>query len=400
MLRPYLEVLRLPHALRVFVPAQLGKLSFSMTTLAVILAVQGATGSFAAAGATTGAFGLANVVAAPARARFIDRRGQRFALSLLAVCFGIAAIALGLATAVAEPSVPVLVGLGAVLGLACPPVGAAMRVLWSDIAPAGPLLARAYSLDAVVEEVLFTLGPFVVSIVVAVFAPPAGLFATAIAAVAGTIAMTSGAASRKRVATTETAPPEDSPLRQRGFVPLLVALLGGGIVIGAVEVAVPASASAEPAIITGVLMAMMPVGSGTGGLLYGAVHWRSRAVVRLVAISVAIAAACAVLGAAPNLVVLAILLIVVGFFISPGMITGYVLVDELTAPSVRTEAFAWVGTATNLGAAAASAAGGWLVDHVSVQSSFLLGAIGALACAVASAPFLLRRRSVMRSVGT
>lgn len=393
MLRSYLDVLRLPHALRVFLPAQLAKLSFCMVTLALLLAVHAATGSFTAAGLATGAFGVANVLVAPARARFIDRRGQRVSLVLLASVFAAACAALAVATWSRGASVPLIVVLSAVVGVSCPPVGAALRVLWSDLAPDPATLQRAYSLDTVFEEVMFTVGPLVVSAVVALTVPPAGLITTGASALVGTLLMTSSRASRARVAVVEAPPAHHSPLRQPRFVPLLIALLGGGLVIGAVEVAVPAAAADAPAFVVGVLFAMMPVGSGTGGLVYGAIGWRSRALVRLVFAAAGLALACGLLVVAPNLVVLGLLLVVVGLFIAPSLITGYTLVDELTTTSVRTEAFAWIGTATNLGAAAASALGGWLIDHVSVQASFGLGAIGALACIALAAPFLLRRMS-------
>jgi MFS family permease len=391
----YAEVLRLPHAARVFVPALVGKLSYSMVVLATILAVEHATGSFAAAGVATGAFGLANVVAAPARARFIDRAGQRVALNSLAIVFGLGTAGLALATMLPDPALLPIVGLGVLAGASSPPVGAAMRVLWSDLAPTPQLKARAYSLDAVFEEVLFTAGPLVVSLVVMLAGAPSGLFATAATGVIGTLVMTSGAASRRRTAVAARADRSKAPLRQPRFVPLLVALLGTGIVIGAIEVGVPAAADGLPTLVTGALMAMMPIGSATGGLVYGQRAWRSRAVVRLVVISVGIALACAVAAVAPNLVALAVVLVVVGLFIAPGLITGYLLADELTHPDVQTEASSWVNTATNLGAASASAVAGWLVESVSVESTFVMGAGAALVTALIAAPYLLRRSRVV-----
>ena len=74
-------VLHLPGALRAFLPALLGRSALAMAGLALLLAVQKSTGSFADAGFASAAFGIANVVAAPWRARIIDRWGQRRALT-------------------------------------------------------------------------------------------------------------------------------------------------------------------------------------------------------------------------------------------------------------------------------------------------------------------------------
>lgn len=57
----YRDVLRVPHAARLFSAALLGRLSFAMVSLALLLTVQRNTGSFAAAGIATGVFGLGNV---------------------------------------------------------------------------------------------------------------------------------------------------------------------------------------------------------------------------------------------------------------------------------------------------------------------------------------------------
>lgn len=80
----YRDVLQLPHASRLLLAALIGRLSFATVSLAMLLAVQRSTRSYAAAGAAVGAFGLANVIVAPARARLVDRAGQPVALPRLA----------------------------------------------------------------------------------------------------------------------------------------------------------------------------------------------------------------------------------------------------------------------------------------------------------------------------
>ncbi|MDX6673414.1 MAG: hypothetical protein QOH11_832, partial [Solirubrobacteraceae bacterium] len=55
----------------------LGWLSFAGYGLAIVLAVEAATGSFAVAGGAVAAFSAGSALFAPLRGRFVDRRGPR-----------------------------------------------------------------------------------------------------------------------------------------------------------------------------------------------------------------------------------------------------------------------------------------------------------------------------------
>ncbi|OQJ49579.1 hypothetical protein B5P19_09815 [Clavibacter sepedonicus] len=381
-------MLALPGALRVFLPAMLGRLSFAMVSLALLLLIQSASGSFAAAGIATGAFGLANVLASPMRARLVDARGQRPVLVALALGHAAGLVAL-VAAVRADAPAAVIVVVAATAGLLLPPLGAAMRVVWAALVPDVRMRTRAYSLDAVGEEIVFTVGPLVV----------------------GTLGMTSSPLSRAQGpradpehARTRTRARASDPLRQPLVVPLLVTLVGVGAVLGAVEVAAAALAErAGSTALAGPLLAAFAAGSAVGGLAYGTRAWRVPARIRLVVLAAAMVAATAVLALvalrvpdAPGplaLVAVAVLLVPVGLFLAPAMATGYLLADEQTAAEVRTEASAWVNTAVNTGVALAAAGVGAVVDAAGPVPGIVAGAVAALVVAGIAAPSLLRRRA-------
>ncbi|MFT2693566.1 MFS transporter [Clavibacter zhangzhiyongii] len=421
----YLAVLALPGALRTFLPAMLGRLSFAMVTLGLLLLIQSATGSFAAAGLASGAFGLANVLASPLRARLVDARGQRPVLVALALGHAAGLVAL-LAVVRADAPVAVVVAVAGASGLLLPPLGAAMRVVWAALVPDARMRTRAYSLDAVSEEIVFTVGPLLVAALVAVADPELAVLASAAATVLGTLGMTSSRLSRAQGARPAEAMEAGAhaeadadaralrrartraadPLRQPLVVPLLVALVGVGAVLGSVEVAVAALAERTGgAALAGPLLAAFAAGSAVGGLAYGARAWSSPARIRLPVLAVGMVAATGVLaavaagvpaGADPlALVAVAVALVPVGLFLAPAMVTGYLLADERTAPEVRTEASAWVNTAVNTGVALAAAAVGVVVDAVGPVAGIALGAVAAVVLLGASAPWLLRRRTAV-----
>ena len=72
----YRAVLRLPGAPRAFTAAVIGRLSYAILLLSILVTVQAAAGSYAPAGASIGVFGLLSVLM-PAKSRLIGRFGQR-----------------------------------------------------------------------------------------------------------------------------------------------------------------------------------------------------------------------------------------------------------------------------------------------------------------------------------
>ena len=389
----YLAVLRTKGALRVFLPALVGRLSFAMVTLVLLFAVQQSTESFAVAGASVGAFGLANVIASPHRARFVDRHGQRFALNSLAIAFAVGLCGIAALTAQPSPSAAVLIGLAAIVGLFPPPLGASMRVLWGSLTTPGMLRTKAYSIDAVCEELLFATGPLIAAAIVGAASPAVGLLATAAVALAGSFGMTSSPLSQQYVAVATSLPKISRPLRQAGFVAVLIALLGIGVVLGTVEVVAPAVAESQGSVgLAGVLLAAFAAGSGAGGLLYGQRTWKSSLVKRLLVFGTVMALLCALLASVGLVVVLGFGLAAVGFFLAPSLVTGYLLADDLTSVEVRTEASSWINTAVNAGAALAAVIVGFTVDSLEARLGFTVGAGIALILLV-SASVPLRRIS-------
>ncbi|MDF3147664.1 MFS transporter, partial [Streptomyces sp. T21Q-yed] len=188
VVRPsYAAVLRIPYARRSFAAALLGRLSYGIVPLAVMLAVTRACGSYAVAGVVMALFSGTSVFLSPARAALIDRYGPRRALVPMVAAY---TALLGLLTVIVwRPGVASPLVLGAVTaaaGTCTPPLGPTMRAVWGRIAGDRALVQRAYSLDAVAEELLFVSGPLLVGVVVG-FAPPAlGIVVGAVLIAAGT----------------------------------------------------------------------------------------------------------------------------------------------------------------------------------------------------------------------
>jgi MFS family permease len=194
----YRGLLALPGALRAFGSAAVARLSFGMAGLSLLLLIHHATGSFAAAGAASGAYS-AGTLTAPVKARLMDRRGQRAVLPVLGLGAAAALLAMVLLALARGRNPAAYIVLCAAAGALSPPVGAAMRASWATVTGGGRDLERAYSLDAATEETLFTAGPLIAGLVVTAAGPVPPLLVTAVLLAAGCLLLAvSGAATPGR----------------------------------------------------------------------------------------------------------------------------------------------------------------------------------------------------------
>ena len=280
----YAVVLRLPHARRTFAAALTGRLSYAVVPLSVMLAVTRSSGSYAVAGAVMALFGATAVFLSPARATLVDRHGPRRALVPMTaghtVLLGLLAVAVSRPDAAPAPA---LGALAAAAGACVPPLGPTMRAVWTRLAPDRALLQRAYSLDGVAEELLFVTGPLLVGVLVG-FAPPAardrgrrGPDGRGHGRVPVVPRAADGARGHRRRA----------PGRRglRGLGRPVAAIAAVGLALGVVDLLVVAFAERHGHGTGGAgvawVLAALSAGSAVGGLLNGAVSWRTPAPARL-----------------------------------------------------------------------------------------------------------------------
>ncbi|MFI6770463.1 MFS transporter [Streptomyces sp. NPDC050355] len=386
----YAAVLRLPYARRTFGAALLGRLSYGMVALSVMLAVTRATGSYAVAGTIMALFGATSVFLSPARAALVDRHGPRPALLPMALLY--AGLLGALAAASWRPGAPafLLGAIAAAAGAATPPLGPSMRAIWRELADDQPLLQRAYSLDGVAEEMLFVSGPLLVGALVQIAPSAAGIAASALLVGVGSCAFVMSPAVRdiRPTAVAKAAARSKTRLQvARALLTPVVVAAGVGLSLGAMDLLVLAFAAARHRgdDVVAWVLAALSAGSAVGGLLNGAVSWRTGARVRLPLLAAGLGLALAAAGLAPGVGALTVAVACAGFFVAPALTTAYLLADEVAPPGRRTQAGAWVNTAVNAGISGGTAAAGLLAARLPLGVCFALAGgvtlLAALACA-------------------
>lgn len=377
--RRYGEVLRPPGARAALIASVLGRLSLGMTGLALLILVRSVGGSYAGAGAVSAAYALAFAAGSPSRARAADRGGP---VPVLRACGVLHPMAFALLICLAEAGAPTfVVALSAVLvGVTVPPLGSVMRALWGELIE-GALLSSAFSLESVVVEACFVLGPLLVAGLATLVDPVAGAIVSAVVASAGALALAANAAVAAVVPHQNRPKNLAGPLVSPVVRACLLNVLWIGMGFGTVEVGVLAFAEQQhqSRATAGIVLAVWSVGSILGGLVYGGLHLRRTASHQLPVLVAAVGIGSFLPVLAPGLLVVAIVLVLSGSTIAPFSACNSVLLSEAAPAGTVTEAFAWNGSMIFGGAAGGTAIAGVLVDAYGARASFAATAVtGAL----------------------
>jgi hypothetical protein len=383
----YLAVLRLPHARPVLLASLVGRLANATGPLSVVLFVQEQTGSFARAGAASAAIALASGLLAPVRGRLVDRFGQRRCLVPMALAFAAALTGLVAVAGPGPAAVAATVGLASAAGAVAPPLGASMRALWVSLVGQGPRLQTAYALDAVLDELLFVVGPLLAGGLATLYRPAAGVLVTGGLAAAGTLGFVASPVSRAQAGSRADGAVRAGwagALAGPGLRTLVLSLTGVGAAIGIWEIGlVGAAREAGAPAAASLSLAVWAAASGVGGLWYGARTWHRPAGQRYLVLLALLVLAGAPMAAAGSPLALGVVVALVGLVLAPLESSAYVLAAELAPAGTLTESGTWLNTAINVTSAAGLAGAGALIDRAGVPATL------AVACACTAAGLLV-----------
>ncbi len=390
MANPYLQVLRTPHALPMVLAAFIGRLPLSMVGLGCVLLVASETGSYGLGGAVAAVGAVTTAVAGPFVGRLSDAHGQRrVLLPVLAVFVASGSTFL---VAVREDWPLITVFLAAGLAGAClPPVSSMIRVRWTHLLRGSHRLPTALAMESVVDEMVFVLGPVLVTILSTTGHATAGLVTAFVLATVGSLLF----AAQRRTEPTPTAHehrPVSSAMRSDGLKVLFVVAAGVGTVLGTLQICLVAFADElDDKAMTGVLIAGLAVGSMISGIGWGAVHWRLPLRHRLAGVLVLLTVLSAPLMLVREIWLMVPFVVLAGIAVSPVLISAFTLAEQLVPRAAVTEAFTWIGTALALGVAVGASVSGKIVDISGSNAAF---SVATVAAAIAAVVVALTQRSL------
>lgn len=377
MLNKYRQVFAGNTAWRFSTAGFIARLPISMVGIGVLMYVEAERGSYAIAGAVSGSIAIASAIGGPLSSRLIDKLGQHRVLPIQILIITICSIALVLLIPSSVPA-PYLFIFSIGSGIAYPSIGALVRSRWTALLVSGPILLTAFSIESIIDELIFIVGPTIASTTSVKIHPAAPQ-------VIATFLLAGGGLWLASMRNSE--PPINAHLGKRGkpvifqngLIYLWAVHIASGIFFGAIETSIIAftKIAGEP-IYAGIVIALWSFGSLVGGIVYGGVQFKSPLHKQLIVVSFLLVPATAAMVFVNSIFMLALLTIAAGIGVSPLLIASAAITQRRSPVGRTTEAIATMYSGIGLGFAFALAMAGWLIDNRGTDYSFALGALAAL----------------------
>ncbi|RFA23793.1 hypothetical protein B7R23_00420 [Subtercola boreus] len=394
LLGSYTDILAVPGARRFALAGWLGRFARSTSGIATILLVSAETGSFTLAGAVAGAIVLGIAVGGPLWSRAADARGQArvipFSLAITVVWAGALA-----AVVVLRAPVWSWFACAFLLGASSIDMGSLVRTRWRGLLGSQAERHTSLAFEAVMDELVFVVGPPVVTLIAATAGPLSGLLAGIVATVVGGTWLW---AQRK---TTPTVVVRDTIVGRRrarwrlpaGVLGMLPVYLAVGVVFASIDVgAVGVAREAGQTWLAGIILGVFAVGSVGAGLAFGPLSVRWPPATRVLASTVAYAVVVPCLLLLQTPVAIASVIFVAGLVTTPVLISGTSLIAGLVDDARLTEALTWPSIGLSVGVTLGGAITGLVIDRGTAFSAFLVSAVAAVAVGVFGTLCGLRER--------
>lgn len=368
MANPYRDLVAIPGVMGLVIASSIARLPQAMIGIGIITMLVQQTGLYWLAGAVAGTFTLANAVAGPQISKRVDRLGQRRVLPVF-TAFSIVMLLGLIAASHLRADAPLLFVLAALAGT-MPSMPAMTRARWTQLFRGKPLLHTAFSLDTVLTEMAFILGPpLAIGLSTGLFAE-AGPLAVAVLLAVGVTAFVLQRQTEPQVIKVDNTE-AGSTWRLPGLRTIVLALLGMGVIGGAVDVAVVAFANAHgwPASASFILAAYA-LGSLIAGLAFGAFRV-AMPMSQQFFIGILVTAITAVLPIfSPGVYFLALMLFISGVSFAPTMVIVMNLGTLILPPERVTEGLTWMSTGISIGVALGGVVAGLVIDAYGARAGF------------------------------
>lgn len=378
MLEPYRKLFRIPGGWQFSLAAFILRLPIAMLYLAIVLFVVAETGSYTTAGLLSMAASVVLSIASPLWSRAADQYGQR---RILAITVPMHISFMGLFVYLLKTDAAMPLWFGAALIFEAFVIGSGQMVRRRWIHAIGEdrnLTDTAYSFEAFVDEVIFTSGPVIATLLAATFAPEYGIFTSMFLVAAGALLFTAQRSTEPPLHPRRPDSDHSLLIRQRFIRALFLPLILCGSFFsstGLVIVAYMDKFSNRDW--SGIFVALWSISSGLSALVMGSIKWRrnesyrflvSLVILFLLTIPIYLAGNVA----SGNLTIMGIALFLNGLGIAPMLASGFSAAERSVDENRKTEVLAWTISALNLGGAITPALTGYIIDNSGVTVAFLI----------------------------
>ncbi len=364
LLDRYRDLFRVPAIHATMLASIPGRLPIGIAGFAILLLVQNKSGSFVTAGVASALYVLGLATVAPLVGRAIDRAGPCPVLRLCALIYPAMLFAL-VALVNAQAHAFAIALCAYVAGAALPPVTICMRTLYPRVLTDPALLQTAYSVDSVIVESVFVIGPALAAMFLALGIPEGAVLIAALAAAVGTLWFNRTPVIRDWEIRPRSNSGRWGVFAEPGLVVLYLATLFYSVAFGLYEIGVTAYATQRgmPAV-AGIALALASVGSALGAFAYGARHWQAPLRTQFLIALGLMAAGSLMVAPIGNIYLFLLANLIAGAPMASVIATQSLLLSRLAPSGMLAESFTWGGTCLLGGISAGIALGGVLAETV------------------------------------
>ena len=359
MLTSYREILRHSNSLPTFGYGMVGRIPVAMNTVALVFLISSVRDSFLLAGIASSFYTLCGAIVGPRIGRLADRFGTR--IVLLPITF-INSLSIISVVFFSSRSIPLLLLFSALSGATMPSFGSYTRTRWSRTIKDRRELGVALSLESVLDETAFVVGPALAGFLFSLYGSNSPLVAGIVFTVIGGVglAITSFDSGMRG-----SAPERIGGLLRIKYVKaLFTSLIALGLLFGSNFVVILAVAKENNrAAEGGIWVGLYPIGSLVAGLVYGVIHWKSRNATRYTLALAFMTLSTSAILFFQNIDTIVYFIILSGIGIAPALIAANALLKDLVPLSRLNEAFSMLGASISIGITLGSTLSGSLVDR-------------------------------------
>jgi MFS family permease len=389
--------MRKPHAPSTLGFGVLGRVPMAMNTVAIVFLVSDVRDSFAIAGITSAFYTLSGAIVSPRVGKLADRFGTRPVL--LSVTLINALSTFGLLYFI-DRSIIGLFAVAAVFGSTFPNFGSYTRTRWSRSISDEKELSSALSLESVIDETAYVVGPALAGFLFSFYGSQSPLLAGIFFVIIGGVGLALTSTDHGGFARVE-----DDHSRGILSIPyvksLLLSLIAMGLLFGSNFVVIIAVATeGGRASDGGLWVGLYPLGSAVSGLIYGFIHWKISSTVRYT-VSLAVMTLCTSgILFFQDLDTIVFWIIVSGIAIGPALISANAFMKELVPLSRLNESFAFLGAAISIGITIGSVLSGVIVEEFDGWKGFyFMTAATALATVISCFGLSFHKKEVASDEG-
>ena len=355
--------------------AWLSRMPVGMMGLAMLMFMRDALGDFKVAGGVVGVYFVSMAVFAPICGRIIDRVGPLWPLRATGVLNGIFLALLFTVVTLKLPQAVIIIS-AVCAGAFSPPIAVLTRTLWRHRFPDEVNRRMAFSVDSIMIELNFTIGPALIALVISEFGARVAFALAVIVSFFAFVVFLFTPALKYWQQEPHIERHLLGPLTEPRLAGLFILTFGLTFSFGILEVGYPAFATtlAMP-LLAGILLGVNSFGSAIGGAIYGVLHPKA-SLERQFALAIGLMAIPLLLHWwVDHVIVFAVIAFFAGTLIAPALTAQTLLITRIAPHKYATEAFTWSATCIVSGIGIGMAAGGAIAETVGVKSTFLLGSV-------------------------